>query len=184
MPKVDPAGRSARVIQAHDAHEEGELILAVGATVTNIRIAASGGVGPLGFWRGTCDGFEGIFPPRCVELLPETEKRASSSEIPEVTFTIGEKDDERCITAAFDVPPAAVALLCKMPIVTTGGSFELRPGGSDLVRSAGLAPDQVTCRFYSSALSDPQKTAAMLAERISRRMVDAGSENVDDCCVS
>ena len=171
MPKVDPAGRSARVVQAHDAHEEGELILAVGATVTNIRIAASGGVGPLGFWRGTCDGFEGIFPPRCVELLPET---ASSSQIPEVTFTIGEKDDERCVTAAFDVPPAAVALLCKMPIVTTGGSFELR----------SAAEGQVSCRFYSSALSDPHKTAAMLAERISRRMLDAGSENVDDCCVS
>ena len=171
MPKVDPAGRSARVVQAHEAHEEGELILAVGATVTNIRIAASGGVGPLGFWRGTCDGFEGIFPPRCVELLPET---ASSSQIPEVTFTIGEKDDERCVTATFAVPAAAVALLCKMPIVTTGGSFELRPVGDG----------QVSCRFYSSALSDPQKTAAMLAERISRRMVDAGSENVDDCCVS
>ena len=184
MPKKDPTGRSARVVQAHDAHEEGELILAVGATVTNIRIAASGGVGPLGFWHGTCDGFEGIFPPRCVELLPPEQEAASSSAIPEVTFSISEKDQERCVTATFSVPPAAVALLCKMPIVTTGGSFELRPGGSDLVRSAGLAPDQVTCRFYSSALSDPQKTAAMLAERISRRMVDAGSENVDDCCVS
>ena len=171
MPKVDPAGRSARVVQAHYAHEEGELILAVGATVTNVRIAASGGVGPLGFWHGTCDGFEGIFPPRCVELLPEA---ASSSQIPEVTFTIGEKDDERCVSATFDVPPAAVALLCKMPIVTTGGSFELRPA----------AEGQGSCRFYSSALSDPHKTAAMLAERISRRMLDAGSENVDDCCVS
>ena len=181
MPKVDPAGRSARVVQAHDAHEEGELILAVGATVTNIRIAASGGVGPLGFWHGTCDGFEGIYPPRCVELLPEQEA-ASSSAIPEVTFTIGEKDEERCVTATFSVPPAAVALLCKMPIVTTGGSFELRPGGSEV--HPRPCEGQVTCRFYSSALSDPQKTAAMLAERISRRMVDAGSENVDDCCVS
>ena len=178
MPKVDPAGRSARVVQAHDAHEEGELILAVGATVTNVRIAASGGVGPLGFWRGTCDGFEGIFPPRCVELLPET---ASSTEIPEVTFSLSEKDAERCVTATFAVPAAAVTLLCKMPIVTTGGSFELRPGGPDLTDPR---PDHVSCRFYSSALSDPQKTAAMLAERISRRMVDAGSENVDDCCVS
>ena len=174
MPKVDPAGRSARVVQAPDAHEEGELILAVGATVTNIRIAASGGVGPLGFWHGTCDGFEGIFPPRCVELLPPEQEAASSSAIPEVTFSISEKDQERCVTATFSVPPAAVALLCKMPIVTTGGSFELRPA----------AEGQVSCRFYSSALSDPHKTAAMLAERISRRMLDAGSENVDDCCVS
>ena len=174
MPKVDPAGRSARVVQAHDAHEEGELILAVGATVTNIRIAASGGVGPLGFWHGTCDGFEGIFPPRCVELLPPEQEAASSSAIPEVTFSISEKDQERCVTATFSVPPAAVALLCKMPIVTTGGSFELRPA----------AEGQVSCRVYSSALSDPHKTAAMLAERISRRMLDAGSENVDDCCVS
>ena len=174
MPKVDPAGRSARVVQAHDAHEEGQLILAVGATVTNIRIAASGGVGPLGFWRGTCDGFEGIFPPRCVELLPEPKAAASPTEIPEVTFSLSEKDPERCVTATFAVPPAAVTLLCKMPIVTTGGSFELRPVGDA----------QVSCRFYSSALSDPRKTAAMLAERISRRMVDAGSENVDDCCVS
>ena len=175
MPRENPAGRSARVIQAHDAHEEGELILVVGAIVTNMSIAASGGVGPLGFWRGTCDGFEGIFPPRCVELLPEPKAAAASStEIPEVTFSLSEKDAERCVTATFAVPAAAVALLCKMPIVTTGGSFELRPVGDG----------QVSCRFYSSALSDPQKTAAMLAERISRRMVDAGSENVDDCCVS
>ena len=115
-----------------------------------------------------------MFDACCQKIARLPETGASSTEIPEVTFSLSEKDAERCVTATFAVPPAAVALLCKMPIVTTGGSFELRPA----------AEGQVSCRFYSSALSDPHKTAAMLAERISRRMLDAGSENVDDCCVS
>ena len=71
-----------------------------------------------------------------------------------------------------EVPPAAVELLVKMPVVTTSGTFELR---------RGEASGTVSSRFYSP---DAEKTAGMLAARLSRRMVDAGSNNVDECSVS